>query len=91
MKEKIVSQLIFMCFSYVSGLVIILIYDIFRKLRKYVPIKYGWIVVGDFLYFTVSACLFFYACYAYNYGILRFYIIAMVFAGGITGLKCISS
>lgn len=68
-------------YSCIFGVILGAMYDVFRIMRLAVNFKEWGIFIQDILYFTISGICTFLFALAYNYGEIRFYIIA----GGLIG------
>ena len=81
MSEMIISEAHFYLSSFLWGMALVAIYDVFRIFRRIVRHKKLLMAIEDFIFWMVAACLVFRMIYQYNNGIIRFPGMVILFAG----------
>lgn len=83
MSQIIRGQIFFVLATLCCGMLLMAAYDVLRFLRWLIPHNRGWVWVEDLIYWTSIAvpvyCLFF----VYNEGIIRWYGLLALLAGGV--------
>jgi Spore cortex protein YabQ (Spore_YabQ). len=79
MNDEIFAELRFFAVSFYWGMLLLVIYDLFRILRRVIKHNNFFIALEDIIYWTVCGVLIFHMIYRQNNGIIRgFSILAMV-------------
>lgn len=81
MSEMIVSEVHFYLSSFVWGMALVAIYDVFRIFRRIFRHRVLLTAIEDFIFWIAAACLVFRMIYQYNNGIIRFPGMLILFAG----------
>lgn len=81
MSEMIVSEAHFYLSSFLWGMALVAMYDVFRIFRRIVRHKKLLLAIEDFIFWIVAACLVFRMIYQYNNGTIRFPGMVILFAG----------
>ena len=81
MSEQIVEESRFLLYCFLSGIVITMVYDVFRIFRRVFRHGNFWIAVEDIFFWTGAGIFLFYMLYKTNNGIIRWFLIAGVALG----------
>lgn len=88
---NIASNQAFVFFIFVlTGIIIGLIFDVFRALRKSFKTKDYITYIEDIVFWIIVGILLMYVTFKYNYGEIRFYMFLGTFLGGILYLLIFS-
>jgi len=74
------QQLILIAASYILGIVMSVVYDIFRVARRFFKLGYQSKIIGDFVYWIVFSGVAYFVFLTYNYGGVRLYAIGVIFS-----------
>lgn len=81
MSEMIVSEVHFYLSSFLWGMALVAIYDVFRIFRRILRHRTLLMGIEDFIFWIVAGCLVFRMIYQYNNGTIRFPGMLILFAG----------
>lgn len=81
MSPNITAELYFLFHSFLMGILITVLYDVLRILRRIIPHNILAISLEDFLYWAVCSLLIFFVLIQENNGILRWFSVAGALAG----------
>lgn len=81
MSESVVQELRFFLISAASGILLGLVYDIFRIFRRLVSHGVWWVAVEDLLFFLFATLLVFSMIFAENDGSIRLFSMGSLIAG----------
>lgn len=81
MSKMIISEAHFYISSFLWGMALVAMYDVFRILRRIIPHRYFLIGLEDFIYWIVAACLVFRMIFQYNNGTIRIPGMIILFLG----------
>jgi len=81
MSPDIVVELYFLFHSFLMGILITVLYDFLRILRRIIPHNILAVSLEDFLYWTACSLLIFYMLIQENNGVLRWFSVAGAMAG----------
>lgn len=81
MSPNITAELYFLFHSFLMGILITVLYDVLRILRKIIPHNILAISLEDFLFWTACSLLIFFVLIRENNGILRWFSVAGAMAG----------
>ena len=81
MSPNITAELYFLFHSFLMGILITVLYDVLRILRKIIPHNILAISLEDFLFWAACSLLIFFVLIRENNGILRWFSVAGAMAG----------
>ncbi len=83
MSQVIEGQVNFVVAALCNGMLLIAGYDLLRLLRWIVPHSKAWVVMEDLLYWLLASVPTYYLFFCYNEGIIRWYGLLSLLAGGV--------
>ncbi|MBQ1171697.1 MAG: spore cortex biosynthesis protein YabQ [Lachnospiraceae bacterium] len=81
MSEQILEESRFLLYCFFSGIVITMVYDVFRIFRRVFRHGNIWIALEDIVFWTGAGIFLFYMLYKTNNGIIRWFLVAGIALG----------
>jgi spore cortex biosynthesis protein YabQ len=81
--ENIIAELLILKDAFLVGLAMVVVYDLFRLLRRIIPHGVIWISIEDSIYWILFGVLFFVLLYRENDGVMRLYIVIGIIIGAV--------